>query len=81
MFEEVGKLMAITPLMLGLAVAMIGISNNPDHGITHDIETGSSNLAGAENIETISSHRNSNPESQTIYDRNHEKKERSKKQA
>lgn len=81
MYEEAGKLIAVAPLMFGLAVAMIGISNNPDQGITYNTDTGISEPAGTQNTETISSHRSSDTELQTMLDSNQEKKKRSKKKA
>lgn len=81
MYEKLGKLMATSFLLLGLGIAMVGISNNPDQEITYNIDTGISEPVGTQNTETISRHRSSDTELQTMIDRNQEKKKRSKKQA
>ncbi|MFB6213174.1 MAG: hypothetical protein ABEJ07_01255 [Candidatus Nanohaloarchaea archaeon] len=57
MYEAVGKTLAASFLMLGLAIGLIGISNNPDSQLTEvGMTDGISKPAETGTTETISSH-------------------------
>ncbi|MFB6199996.1 MAG: hypothetical protein ABEJ83_03890 [Candidatus Nanohaloarchaea archaeon] len=56
MLEKIDKLMATSFLLLGLGIAMVGVTNNPDTGLHTGVSQSLTDKA--DNTETISNNNN-----------------------